>query len=41
MAPAALTNAIADALAPTGARIYEQFLPPFKILELIGVIEAE
>jgi carbon-monoxide dehydrogenase large subunit len=40
-APAALTNAIEDALAHLGARITEQHLPPARILELAGVIEAE
>jgi carbon-monoxide dehydrogenase large subunit len=37
-APAALCNAIADALRPLGARILEQHLPPTRILELIGAI---
>ncbi|MGI9646109.1 MAG: xanthine dehydrogenase family protein molybdopterin-binding subunit, partial [Ilumatobacteraceae bacterium] len=37
-APAAITNAIEDALAPFGARITEQYLPPTRILELAGVI---
>ncbi|MDJ0769624.1 MAG: xanthine dehydrogenase family protein molybdopterin-binding subunit [Ilumatobacter sp.] len=40
-APAAITNAIEDALAPFGARITEQHLPPTRILELAGVIERE
>jgi carbon-monoxide dehydrogenase large subunit len=40
-APAALTNAIEDALAHLGARITEQHLPPARILELAGIIEAE
>ncbi|MBX6376976.1 MAG: xanthine dehydrogenase family protein [Clostridia bacterium] len=40
VAPAALTNAIEDALAPLGVRITEQYLPPSRILELAGVIEA-
>jgi len=35
-APAALVNAIADALAPFGARVTEQHLPPTRILELAG-----
>ncbi len=39
VAPAALTNAIEDALAPLGVRINEQYLPPSRILELAGVIE--
>ena len=38
VAPATLTNAIADALAPLGARVCEQPLPPAKLLELAHVI---
>ena len=37
-APAALTNAIEDALAHLGVIITEQHLPPSRILELAGVI---
>jgi len=37
-APAALTNAIEDALAPLGVKIREQYLPPSRILELTGAI---
>jgi carbon-monoxide dehydrogenase large subunit len=37
-APAALCNAIEDALADLGVRITEQHLPPARILELAGVI---
>ena len=37
-APAALTNAIEDALSHLGVRITEQYLPPTRILELAGVI---
>jgi len=37
-APAALTNAIEDALAHLGVKITEQHLPPTRILELAGVI---
>jgi carbon-monoxide dehydrogenase large subunit len=37
-APAALTNAIEDALADLGVRITEQHLPPARILELAGII---
>lgn len=37
-APAALTNAIEDALAHLGVRITEQHLPPTRVLELAGVI---
>jgi aerobic carbon-monoxide dehydrogenase large subunit len=36
IAPPTLVNAIEDALSPFGARIYEQHLPPARILELIG-----
>ena len=39
-APAALCNAIEDALADLGVRITEQHLPPARILELAGVIPA-
>jgi carbon-monoxide dehydrogenase large subunit len=41
VAPAALTNAIEDALAHLGVRITEQHLPPTRILELAGVIPAD
>ena len=37
-APAAVTNAIEDALAPFGARVDTQYNPPSRILELAGVI---
>ena len=37
-APAAITNAIEDALAPFGAKVTDQYLPPTKILEMAGVI---
>jgi aerobic carbon-monoxide dehydrogenase large subunit len=40
-APAAITNAIEDALAHLGVTITEQFLPPTRILELIGAIEPD
>lgn len=39
--PAALTNAIEDALRPFNARVTDQYLPPTKILELAGVIEPD
>jgi carbon-monoxide dehydrogenase large subunit len=39
VAPAALTNAIEDALLPFGARVTEQHLPPATILRLAGVID--
>jgi carbon-monoxide dehydrogenase large subunit len=41
VAPPTICNAIEDALAPFGVRIYQQHLPPAKLLELIGVIEPE
>jgi carbon-monoxide dehydrogenase large subunit len=37
VAPAALTNAIEDALAHLGVRIREQHVTPSRILELVGV----
>jgi carbon-monoxide dehydrogenase large subunit len=40
-APAALTNAIEDALSHLGVRITEQHLPPTRILELAGVITPD
>ena len=40
VAPATLTNAIADALAPFGARVTDVYLPPAKILELTGLLEG-
>jgi carbon-monoxide dehydrogenase large subunit len=36
VAPPTLVNAIEDALAPFGVRIYEQHLPPVRVLELIA-----
>jgi aerobic carbon-monoxide dehydrogenase large subunit len=39
VAPAVMTNAIADALSPFGVRVTEQYLPPSRILELAGVID--
>jgi len=39
-APAALTNAIEDALRHRGVRITESYLPPSRILELMGTIPA-
>jgi carbon-monoxide dehydrogenase large subunit len=38
VAPATIANAIEDALAPFGAQVREQHLPPTRILELIGTI---
>jgi carbon-monoxide dehydrogenase large subunit len=40
-APAALVNAIADALRPVGARITESYLPPSRVLELAGVLNTK
>lgn len=40
-APAAITNAIEDALAHLGVRITEQHLPPARILELAGVVDGD
>ena len=37
-APAAITNAISDAL---GVQVTEQYLPPSRVLELAGVIEPD
>jgi carbon-monoxide dehydrogenase large subunit len=36
VAPPTVVNAIEDALAPFGVRIYEQHLPPARILELVA-----
>lgn len=41
IAPATLTSAIEDALAPFGVQVHEQHLPPSRILELIGTIPTE
>jgi aerobic carbon-monoxide dehydrogenase large subunit len=41
VAPPTLVNAIEDALSPFGVRIYEQHLPPARILELIAGVDAE
>lgn len=38
IAPAVITNAIEDALAPFGAQVREQHLPPSRILELTGIV---
>jgi carbon-monoxide dehydrogenase large subunit len=38
VAPACLTNAIEDALAPLGVRVREQHLPPSRILALVGAV---
>jgi carbon-monoxide dehydrogenase large subunit len=41
MAPAALTNAIEDALRPLGVRVTEVPLTPTRLLELMGELPAE
>jgi carbon-monoxide dehydrogenase large subunit len=38
VAPACITNAIEDALAPLGVRVQEQHLPPSRVLALTGVV---
>ena len=38
VAPACITNAIEDALAPLGVQVREQHLPPSRILELLGTV---
>jgi carbon-monoxide dehydrogenase large subunit len=38
VAPAAVTNAIEDALMHLGVKVTEQYLPPSRILELAGVV---
>ena len=40
VAPPTIVNAIEDALSPFGVRIYEQHLPPNRILELIAAAES-
>jgi carbon-monoxide dehydrogenase large subunit len=40
VAPPTLVNAIEDALSPFGVRIYEQHLPPARILELIATADS-
>ena len=40
VAPPTIVNAIEDALSPFGVRIYEQHLPPARILELIDAASA-
>jgi carbon-monoxide dehydrogenase large subunit len=39
-APAALSNAIEDALSPLGVKVTDQYLPPARILELAGRIRV-
>jgi carbon-monoxide dehydrogenase large subunit len=39
--PAAVSNAVADALAPLGARVHEQYLPPWRVLELATRLPAQ
>jgi aerobic carbon-monoxide dehydrogenase large subunit len=40
VAPPTVVSAVEDALAPFGVRIYEQHLPPARILELIAAANA-
>src|SRR5215510_10344449 len=40
VAPPTVVNAIEDALSPFGVRIYEQHLPPVRILELIAAVDS-
>jgi carbon-monoxide dehydrogenase large subunit len=39
-APAAVTNAVEDALAPLGVRVREQHLPPARVVELIAAAQG-
>jgi carbon-monoxide dehydrogenase large subunit len=39
VSPPTICNAIEDALAPFGAEVREQHLPPLRILELIGALD--
>jgi aerobic carbon-monoxide dehydrogenase large subunit len=41
VAPPTIVNAIEDALSPFGVRIYEQHLPPARILELIEAVSGQ
>jgi carbon-monoxide dehydrogenase large subunit len=41
VAPPTVVNAIEDALSPFGVRIYEQHLPPARILELIAEADPD
>ena len=41
VAPPTVVNAVEDALSPFGVRIYEQHLPPARILELITAHKAQ
>ena len=41
VAPPTVVNAVEDALSPFGVRIYEQHLPPARILELIPAHKAQ
>jgi aerobic carbon-monoxide dehydrogenase large subunit len=40
VAPPTIVNAIEDALSPFGVRIYEQHLPPARILDLIAAADS-
>ena len=41
VAPPTIVNAIEDALSPFGVQIYEQHLPPARILELIATADSD
>ncbi len=41
VAPPTVVNAIEDALSPFGVRVYEQHLPPARILELIAAADPD
>jgi carbon-monoxide dehydrogenase large subunit len=41
VAPAAITNAIEDALSPFGVQVREQHLPPARILDLLASVSAQ
>ncbi len=41
VAPPTVGNAISDALSPFGVEVFEQHLPPNRILELLGTIPTE
>jgi aerobic carbon-monoxide dehydrogenase large subunit len=41
VSPVTVCNAIEDALAPLGGLVYEQHLPPVRILELAGVLPRQ
>ncbi|MBO0727986.1 MAG: xanthine dehydrogenase family protein [Acidimicrobiaceae bacterium] len=41
VAPVTMCNAIEDALSDVGVRVYEQHLPPARLLELAGVVAGD